>query len=119
MFVEYQKVRQEPGRVVRRWFEDAGFDLVVWYEPVGALAGFQIIYPGAGAERALTWREGHGFEHSRVDGGDESPLKNLTPILIPEGAVPWEWLRREFAGRSGDLEPSLRAWIAGRLEGRR
>lgn len=118
MFVEYQKARQEPGRPRRRWFEDTGLDLVVWYDARGKASGFQIIYPAEGGERALTWREGEGFAHSEVDSGEESPLKNLTPILIPDGAVPWPRLQAEFAARSQGLEPDLREWVARCLEAR-
>ena len=115
VFAEYHKTRQEGGPGRRRWFEDEGFDLVVWHGPGGQLAGFQLLYQAEDEERALTWREGKGFEHSRVDDGMASPLKNLSPILLPDGEVPWERLRREFAARAAGLEAPLREFVLARL----
>jgi len=114
----YEKVRQEAGTGRREWYEDGGFDLVVWRGAGGELEGFQLLYHGDDGERALTWRPGLGFNHSRVDDGTATPLKNLTPILVPDGAVPWEMLRAEFAARSGQLDAGLRALVLQRLEAR-
>lgn len=116
MLVEYKNVRQEPGKGLRRWFEGNLFELVVWYRPDRTVEGFQILYRHKGRERALTWREGGGFSHSRVDNGTESPLKNLTPILLPNGSIPWPDVLREFDESSGTLEPDLRALVRQRLE---
>jgi hypothetical protein len=80
--------------------------------------GFQLCYQSEEwQEHALTWREGSGFSHARVDTGDTRPDKNLTPILVADGAVPWERLRRDFAEDSAHLEPALREFIATRLAG--
>jgi hypothetical protein len=118
MLVEYKGVKQEPGRGSRRWFEDESYELVMWYLPDGSVEGFQILYYGRVAERALTWRKGEGFTHSRVDNGTESPMKNLAPILLPNGRIPWAQVVKEFEESSAELEPDLRAFIRQRLEAR-
>ena len=119
MFTEIRNVRQEKGTAGRRrWFESDGFDLVVWHDGAGALAGFQICYDLGKGERALTWRPGLGFAHNAVDEGDETPLKNLTPVLIPDGTVPWKELAAQFAERSASLEPALRELVSGQLQSR-
>ena len=118
MLVEYKNVRQEPGQGWRRWFEGKGFELVVWYGADRTVKGFQILYRRNLVERALTWREDGGFAHSRVDNGTGSPLKNLTPILLPNGSVPWPDILREFDENGGSLEPKLRAFVRQRLEAR-
>ena len=120
VLVEYKNVRQEPGCGPRRWFEGGGFELVVWYRADGPVEGFQILHRHRhrGRERALTWRDGAGFSHGRVDNGMGSPLKNLTPILLPNGGIPWEEVLREFDESSGSLEPALRALVRRRLEAR-
>jgi hypothetical protein len=117
MLEEYRRVTQEPGATGRRrWFQDDERELVVWLDAAGHCEGFQLCYVGARRqEYALTWRRQGGFSHSRVDGGDTRPDKNLTPVLTPDGAVPWERLRREFAACSAGLEPALRDFIAARL----
>jgi hypothetical protein len=118
VLVEYKSVRQEPGKGLRRWFEGNLYELVVWYRPDGTVEGFQILYRLKLAERALTWREGEGFNHSRVDHGTGSPLKNPSPILLPNGNIPWSQVLSDFDGNSGSLEPALRAFVRSRLEAR-
>lgn len=107
---------QEAGGGRRRWFEDEALELIVWYRGDGACDGFQLCYPGADRrERALTWREARGFSHAVVDPGDTRPDKNLTPVLTPDGAVPWARLEREFDARAARLEPAVRDFVAERL----
>lgn len=116
MLEEFANVKQEAGDGRRRWFADSGMELIVWLDSAANPVGFQICYSGAGrCEHALTWRAPGGFSHNRVDGGDSRPDKNLAPILVADGSVPWETLRREFAQRSAGLEPALREFITGRL----
>jgi len=115
---EYQNVRQEPGRR-RRWFEGEELELIVWETPVGGVEGFQLCYVARdGGGRALTWRPGAGFAHTRVDEGDASPLKNETPVLMPDGAVPWTELTALFSKAGAALETPLRELVLARLAAR-
>jgi hypothetical protein len=116
VFTEFNRVRQEPGAGSRRWFQGGGLELIVWLDAAGRLEGFQLCYPGElQREHALTWRPAGGFSHARVDAGDTRPDKNLTPILVADGAVPWQKLRREFAAVGDGLEPGLRDFVTARL----
>jgi hypothetical protein len=91
-------------------------ELIVWLDAAGRPDGFQICYMGSlREEHALTWRRQAGFTHNRVDSGDTRPDKNLTPILVPDGEVPWESLRSEFAASCDGLEPALRDFVTTRL----
>ncbi len=114
-FRENKQVRQEPGSM-RRWFEAPDIELVVWYDRAAIQTGFQLIYWLPDGERALTWRKGSGFNHFRVDAGDDSPFKNLSPILHADGAVPWPHLEELFRQRAGSLEADLRDHILSRLQ---
>ena len=58
---------------------------------------------------------GAGFAHAAIDAGDETPLKNQTPILTPEGDVPWQEIARLFDAESADLDPALRQLVHDRL----
>jgi hypothetical protein len=117
MLKEFHGVRQEPnGR--RRWFDGDGLDLMTWYDAQGRLTGFQLGYDfGAGAH-ALTWGNAGGFAHSLVDEGDSSPLKNESPVLVADGAVPWAELEAKFAVEGAGLEPGLRELVTARLAAR-
>jgi hypothetical protein len=118
VLVEFKNVRQEPGRGPRRWFQDNLFELVVWHRPDGSIEGFQIHYRSGQEQRALTWRADEGFAHSLVDNGSGSPLKNLAPILLPDGGIPWADVIGEFDRSSATLEADLRAFVRQHLEAR-
>jgi hypothetical protein len=119
MLTEFRQVKQEPGGR-RRWFESDGLELIVWYEAAGGIAGFQLCYgSGTVAEHALTWRQGIGFAHHFVDAGDDQPQRNETPVLLPDGAVPWENLTALFMARSRTLDADLRNVVLDRLATRK
>jgi hypothetical protein len=115
VLTEIRNVKQERGGGRRRWFESDGLDLVVWYAK-DALTGFQLCYDFGDGEQAVTWRPGWGFTHSIVDSGEESPLKNKTPILrLLDGAPPWTKIARWFDEQSASLEPALRELVHNKL----
>lgn len=114
MLSEFIGVRQEEVGLRRRWFEDDGMELVVWYDATGAVDGFQILYDRDDSEHALTWRTAGGFVHSRVDQGDNLFSKR-SPILVLNGAVPWARVHAEFTARSSALEPPLREFVLAQL----
>jgi hypothetical protein len=116
-FKEFKSVRQEPHGY-RRWFEGADLELVVWHDETGARTGFQLLYPVADGERALTWHPAKGFAHSRVDSGDHL-LRKETPILIADGMVPWQQVEDLFQQNAASLDPDLREFVLGRLKDRR
>ncbi len=117
VFKEIRNVRQEPANGLRRWFEDdmLPLELIVWYDAPGAVEGFQLCYNLGSGERALTWRAVQGFAHNAVDTGSAAPFANLTPILVPDGSVPWSDLTKRFAASSASLEPELRELLRKRL----
>jgi hypothetical protein len=116
MLVEFHGVKQEKGSAARRrWFQDDGMDLIVWFAQDHP-EGYQICYRGEDQrERALTWRSGQGFTHARVDAGDTRPDKNLAPILVKDGPVPWDRVQADFSERAAKLEPAIRDWVLGTL----
>ena len=115
MLHEIKNVRQESGAGRRRWFESEGLELVVWLDHVDGVAGFQLCYDLGHGDHALTWRAGTGFAHSSIDTGDESPFVNRTPILQPDGNVPWADLEQLFDARSERLDPTLRQIVHDKL----
>ncbi len=118
---EMCNVRQERPSGRRRWFDDdlSAIELIVWYDAAEKIDGFQLCYDLGGGEHALTWRPKVGFTHNAIDAGsEEGPFKNLTPVLVPVGSVPWAELVKRFAGSSASLEPPLRELVATRLNAR-
>jgi hypothetical protein len=62
-------------------------DLIVWFRDDETVRGFQFCYDKDETEHALTWIEGWGYNHMRVDtaGGEFNPGSG-TPLLVPDGA---------------------------------
>ena len=115
VFREIVNVRQERAAGRRRWFESEHLDLVVWFDRADHVIGFQLLYDLGEGEHALTWREGVGFVHSRVDLGDDGPFSNLTPILVANGRVPWPEVTQLFAPLGPSLDPELYRLVQDRL----
>jgi hypothetical protein len=91
-------------------------ELIVWYSPAGAIRGFQLCYDRNGHERAFTWHVEAGMVHTAVDEGDDSPLRNDSPILVPDGVPRTDRVLTEFRERARGLEPELVALVAEKLE---
>jgi hypothetical protein len=87
-----------------RWFSDDYFDLIVWYNEQGKITGFQLCYDKKWDERAFTWKENQTPIHERIDSGETSPLKNMAPILVPDGIVPYEELIRRFREHAAEID---------------
>ena len=79
--IEVRDVRQDPGEPRRRWFTDDNFDLMVWYHADGSVHGFELSYDKPGYEKALRWFDDKGIAHNAVDGGEQNPAYNRSPIL--------------------------------------
>lgn len=117
MLREFKKVsqpRETPG--YRRWFSDEDMELIVWYSPAGAIRGFQLCYDRNGRERAFTWHVEAGMVHTAVDEGEDSPLRNDAPILLPDGVPRTDRVLADFKARAGGLEPVLVDLVTERLE---
>ena len=113
---EIGPVRQPQGGGRRRWFTDTSMDLTVWQNADGDLVAFQLAYDRSGDERCLTWRAGRGFTHDAVDDGELAPGRHKrSPLLVPDGRVPWQRLSLELERRGGALDPSVVAAVQAAL----
>ena len=101
----------------RHWFADDDFDLVVWVTRAFGPVAFELCYDRQRAERALTWSPDRGYAHYRVDAGEDTPTRNLSPILVADGDFPRERIAREFESASGGLDPAIRRFVLARLGG--
>lgn len=115
MLREMSGVRQDDVRFRRRWFQDEFFDLFVWTGPGGAVTAFQICYDRQRRERVLAWSAAGGFIHRGIDDGEHTPLKNLAPIMVADGAFPAARIAAEFEHRDAALDPELRHFVRARI----
>jgi hypothetical protein len=115
MLREMARVRQNDPAVRRRWFRDDYFDIFTWENARGCIVSFQLCYDLPTYERVLSWRHAGGYTHHRVADGERSPIKNMTPIMSPDGLLPLNTVLTEFDRRAVGLETDLRAFLRERL----
>jgi len=101
---------------LRRWFADEYFDLVVWTSETGAIVAFELCYDKPRFERALTWSQERGWGHFRVDSGEDTPIKNHTPILVSDGLFPKSQVIAHLSEASTCIDPTVRAFVLTKLE---
>src|SRR5690348_4395555 len=101
MLHEMSPTRQPEGDDRRRWFASARCDLIVWLRDDDTPTGFQFCYDKDASERALTWFEGRGFSHMRVDsGGTIFSRGRGTPLLVADGALDANRILDQFRAES-------------------
>ena len=115
---ELPNARQVPGEPRRRWFNSPHLDLIVWFDASDKPLGFQLCYDKLDNERALTWREGRGYDHMKVDDGEAiTPAQyKESPILMLDGAFDCARVKAKFEAASSDVPEAVRRFVIGRLE---
>lgn len=105
-------VRQIPGDNTRRWFSSENLDLIVWYDPEGNLAGFELCYDKTRVEHSICWRPRGGFVHMAVDDGENRPGKyKASPVLVPDGHFDARRVHAAFAIECISLPQELAAYV--------
>jgi hypothetical protein len=108
-------VKPEKDGTPRRWFSDADFDLFVWSRD-GKLDGFELCYDKKARERAVSWDAKKGWSRARIDGGEDNPSKNNTPIwLKDEAEFDARGLVVRFEQASGKLDPAVYDFVRSKL----
>jgi hypothetical protein len=111
MLQKIRGVRQEDESKERNWFQDDFFDLFIWTDRAGEVMAFQLCYDRLNYERVLAWSEAGGFLHRRVDDGEHTPVKNMTPILVTDGRFAADGIAAEFDVRGAGLDARIREFI--------
>ncbi len=111
MLYEVTSVKQYKDEPMRRWFVDNYFDLIVWFRN-GGIVGFQLCYDKTDNQHALTWYDGTGYLHNRIDDGENKPGKfKSVPILVPDGRFSNNAVAEIFIKESAELEPDISAFV--------
>lgn len=112
MMRETENVRQIKGESLRRWFWSDYFDLIVWLGYEDEITGFQLCYDKKKKQRVLTWKEGSGFSHDRIDDGESFPDKyKATPILTADGIFEKENIAVRFSEESKKIEKRIADFV--------
>jgi hypothetical protein len=116
MLREIKKTRRAREEMPRRWFADESMDLIVWLDRHGGVAGFQLCYDKPAAEHALSWWEGRGYAHNRVDDGEGRPGSYKgTPILVADGAFDIRDIAEKFRAAAAEIDPRIAEFVYRKL----
>ena len=116
MLKEVREVRQVPGDARRRVFFSGDLDLTVWFDHDDAILGFELCYDKGKNERAVRWNRMHGFQHQKVDDGENRPGRYKgTPILVPDGLFPAKKISRLFEESSRDMDRPISEFVYHKL----
>lgn len=120
MLSEYKDVRQRDGEGFRRWFSDAYFDVIVWYDREGgSMTGFQVCYDKGQAERAFTWKVEEGIVRSHrfvVNGPVQIGTSKMTSMLSGDAAGVDEAVPARLRASAGELDPDILEAMLARIE---
>ena len=115
--IELKGVQQIVDQRRRRWFSSTDMDLIVYYEEDDSIAGFELYYDKNVREHVFIWGADSGFDHLAVDDGEQKPVLNYkeTPILIPDGQVDPNRIRRLFERSREHLPAELATLVQKKL----
>jgi len=111
MLIEIDNPRQNENER-RRVFHDDYFDLYVWIAHDGAISGFQLCYDRDGMERALTWREKHGYSHEKVDPGEDIGKHfKMKPVLLADGLFDYRGIAERFREAGAGIDKNIAGFV--------
>ena len=114
MLREIQSVRQIAGEGHRRWFTDSHMDLYIWQDAAHTVCGFQLCYDKPNQEKALSWRQSSGFEHTLIDCANE-PFDQQTPLLTRNVPINKHHIIQLFHLHANDLPLDIKTCIGQKL----
>ena len=107
MLYEIKNAKKYDKGTPIKWFSDEYFDLAVWFHNDGSIKSFQLCYNSINDPHALTWKEGKGFVHDRIDDGETRDHYKMTPILVADGEFPKEKILKKFLDASREIDPEI------------
>lgn len=110
MLREYPVFQRSKERT-RRWFADESFDLVLWSDHNDAFVAFELSYGKPHFERTVTWSAEHGYGSARVDAGEDSPLKNQSPVVDSPASFPKADIIATFIKASVEIDQSVAVFV--------
>lgn len=114
MLREVAGVKQDAGKLVKRWFTSVSEDLFVWQTAAGEVVGYQFTYDKPGDEKAVIWNDSDGFLHTGVDDGARPGRHPGSPLLVPDGA-PSARILALFLDNQGQVPEDIARFVADNL----
>jgi len=116
LLTEIKNLKQTAGEPAKRWFNNASMDLFVWHEK-NKIIGFQLCYDKEKNEKALSWYKGNGFQHQKVDDGENrSGRYKATPLLLQNESFEFNNITEEFKKHSLHLVGEIKGFILNKIK---
>lgn len=97
-----------------RWFRSEHADLYVWSEKPASRSGigaFEYCYRNLDKEYRLSWNHRSGMEHTRVEDGENNPLRNDSPLVVPGDSPDVAAAARHFRDEGLGMDPQIYRFI--------
>ena len=119
MLREIKLSRQDDPALRKRWFEDAYFDLFLWFRtaalPSGVPFHMQLCYGKPAREKAVSWRCGHGYFHDGVLSYQPGDVVAKSSLLQAGGAFDFSSVNARFLRDSANLDIGVRKFVLEKL----
>jgi len=109
-------LKQQEDQMVKCWFQDDYFDLFTWQNETSQITSFQLCYDRLNNERVISWDNERGFGHHRVDDGESSPHKNMSPVFIKEEGFLYHEVMSRFLESSTQINQEIRSFVQEKLD---
>jgi hypothetical protein len=108
MLEELPNTKQLAGEPQRRWFSSNYFDLIVWFDVSQVIIGFQLCYDKDREEKALEWRKAMGYQHYKVQTGEEAKFKlKASPVLVIDGPINIKRIQERFSQDGNGIDKEM------------
>ena len=111
---EIKVSRQDDAGIEKRWFENEFFDLFLWLRGEQCFH-LQLCYGKPRHERAVSWREGHGYFHDGVLSNPAGDVVAKSSILEAGGDFDFTRVNGRFLQESQALATPLRKFVLEKL----
>ena len=105
---------EEDASISKRWLENEFFDLFLWSR-AGQPFHMQLCYGKPMHERAVSWREGHGYFHDGVLSLARGNAMAGSELLEAGGKFDFANVNARFLRESQGLETPLRKFVLEKL----
>ena len=111
---EVENLARRDGEEGRRWFSCDAADLFVWWVD-DELSAFEFCYDKSRQECSVRWSCEQGLRFFRIDDGEDSPLRNRSPVAWPLGDGARDIAAQWFELLGAALPPPLYRSVLGHI----
>jgi hypothetical protein len=106
-----RRTKQSSDKLKRRWFSDEYYDLIVWEDPQGEIAQFELCYDKYRNEHSFFWSKKEGLMHLKVDDGEITGGHKMSPIYMADGKFDCKSMADKFWAESTTIDPEIAKFI--------